>query len=103
MWRKLAVLACLALGASAQEAISNATSGPWTAELDGVWRWLEGDNLAWASPTFDDSTWPRLAVPVPAQVQIDTGFAFPCGWDRSRISNEHRDSQRSPLQRSGFY
>ncbi|MFL6450065.1 MAG: SpoIIE family protein phosphatase [Bryobacteraceae bacterium] len=65
MWRKLAVLACLALGASAQEAISNATSGPWIAELNGIWRWHEGDTMEWAAPPFDDSWWALLPNPGP--------------------------------------
>src|SRR5690242_14998969 len=58
MWRKLALLAGLALTATAREAVSNAASGPWTAELNGVWRWHEGDDTRWASPSFDDSGWP---------------------------------------------
>src|SRR3954447_20183807 len=58
MWPKLTLLACLALNASAQDAVSNATSGPWTAELNGVWSWHEGDDMQWASPSFDDSGWP---------------------------------------------
>ncbi|MFL6450062.1 MAG: PP2C family protein-serine/threonine phosphatase [Bryobacteraceae bacterium] len=47
----------------AEEAISNATSGPWTAELNGVWRWHPGDDSRWASPSFDDSNWPKLTLP----------------------------------------
>ena len=26
-----------------------------------VWRYQQGDNLAWANPHFDDATWPALA------------------------------------------
>src|SRR5438270_12034601 len=63
MWHKLALLACLGLCASAQDAISNATSGPWTAELNGIWRWHDGDDLRWAAASFDDSQWARLTLP----------------------------------------
>ena len=42
---------------------SNATAGPWTAELNGNWLWHAGDNMQWTSPSFDDSTWPVLHVP----------------------------------------
>src|SRR5689334_14368862 len=63
MWRKLALLACLAWSVSAQDAISNATSGPWTAELNGTWRWHAGDDARWAAPSFDDSNWPHLTLP----------------------------------------
>ena len=30
------------------------------ASLDGLWRFHQGDNPAWASPEFDDSQWPLL-------------------------------------------
>src|SRR4051812_34041604 len=62
MWHKLALLACLALSASAQRAVTDARSGDWTAKLNGPWLWHTGDNLSWASPSFDDSGWTRLSV-----------------------------------------
>ncbi len=27
---------------------------------NGVWKWHEGDNPAWAAPGFDDSAWPTV-------------------------------------------
>ncbi len=65
MRRKLAILACLALDILAQSKISDATSGPWTAELNGVWRWHGGDDVRWAAPSFDDSKWLDLKTPGP--------------------------------------
>src|ERR1700760_3450234 len=63
MWRKLALVAFLAWSASAQRTISDATSGPWTAELNGTWLWHEGDDMQWASAAFDDSRWSRVNIP----------------------------------------
>lgn len=31
--------------------------------LEGEWRFSQGDNLAWAKPTFDDALWESVAVP----------------------------------------
>lgn len=64
MWHKLLLLSCLALAMSGRQVI-DATSGPWTAELTGPWRWHAGDNLQWASPALEDSTWKALPVPGP--------------------------------------
>ncbi|MFL6450061.1 MAG: SpoIIE family protein phosphatase [Bryobacteraceae bacterium] len=64
MWRALALLCLIVLGAAAQT-IVNAESGPWAATLDGTWRWHSGDDRRWASPAFDDSGWPALRVPGP--------------------------------------
>src|SRR3954467_866084 len=60
MWLSLIPLAFLAAHVP-----SNATSGPWTAELNGTWLWHAGDDMRWASPSFDDSNWIKLAVPGP--------------------------------------
>src|SRR5581483_4958379 len=108
MWRKLAVLACLASGAFASNAITNATSGPWTAELNGTWRWHAGDNMQWAWPGFDDSNWRPLqlsgSVPLDRQYWIripvelghvsDPGlllgpfaYAYEIYWDGRRIGS----------------
>jgi sigma-B regulation protein RsbU (phosphoserine phosphatase) len=65
MWRKLALLACLAMSGFAQDTVTNATSGPWTAQLNGTWRWHAGDDVRWAAPSFDDSNWSLLKIPGP--------------------------------------
>src|SRR5689334_826884 len=64
MWRAVALFCFAVIGAGAETAIK-AESGPWTASLDGEWRWHAGDDLRWASPSFDDSDWPVLHVPGP--------------------------------------
>ena len=63
MWRALALFCFAVLSASGQTI--NAMSGPWSATLGGEWRWHSGDNIQWASATFDDSYWPVLHVPGP--------------------------------------
>src|SRR5690242_17628450 len=62
MWPKLALLLCLALSASGQDVIASATSGPWTAELNGKGRSHTGDNPQCALPEYGDGNWaiPRL-------------------------------------------
>src|SRR5690242_5893948 len=65
MWRKLALLACLALSASAQRAINDVSSGAWTAKLKGPWLWQAVDDMQWASPALDDSGWHAWKVPGP--------------------------------------
>jgi hypothetical protein len=55
------------------------------ASLDGPWQFHLGDNPAWASPEFDDSSWERLSASKPwgAQTHPDTeGF----GWYRLYIA-----------------
>ena len=63
MWRGLALL-CFAVLAAAAQTI-DATSGPWSATLDGTWRRHPGDDMQWATPSFDDSAWSLLRVPGP--------------------------------------
>jgi hypothetical protein len=36
--------------------------GRMTLPVDGVWQFQTGDNLAWASPAFDDSAWQPIHV-----------------------------------------
>jgi len=62
MWRSIAVFCFAVLAAGAQTTIK-AESGPWTATLDRTWLWHSGDNMRWASATFDDSKWSLLPVP----------------------------------------
>jgi len=66
MWRSFALLSCFAVSGFAQDAVTTATSGPWTAQLNGMWRWHAGDDVRWAAPSFDDSNWPILKIPGPS-------------------------------------
>ena len=36
--------------------------GKFTAELGGKWQFKTGDDMAWASPEFDDSGWEKIGV-----------------------------------------
>ncbi len=59
--------------------------GQPAAPLDGPWQFHTGDNLAWATPGFDDSSWQELQAGVPWDAQGHwgyTGFA----WYRRHIS-----------------
>jgi phosphoserine phosphatase RsbU/P len=52
--------------------------------LDGLWRFHPGDDARWASPTFDDSTWPLLRSDEPWTDQgYDQTNGF--GWYRFRV------------------
>jgi len=54
------------------------------ATIDGPWAFHPGDNPAWASPSFDDSSWPRIMTGKTWEEQGFrnlTGFA----WYRRRI------------------
>ncbi len=48
-------------GLMAQEIDLRGAGEPISA--NGVWKWHEGDNPAWAAPDFDDSAWPTVKVP----------------------------------------
>jgi hypothetical protein len=53
--------------------------GKATVELGGQWQFNTGDDIAWASPAFDDSTWEKIAVDRHWGVQghfAYTGFAW---------------------------
>jgi hypothetical protein len=52
--------------------------------LDGPWRFQQGDDLRWADPAFDDSSWPTVVLGQPLASQgyeSYTGYA----WYRLRI------------------
>ncbi len=58
--------------ASAVTHISEPPSGPTkiklgdsAANLDGLWKFHTGDNMAWAQPDFDDSSWGTLDLTAP--------------------------------------
>jgi hypothetical protein len=38
-------------------------------ELDGNWTWQRGDNPQWASPSFDDSSWPAMSAQAFANIR----------------------------------
>jgi len=64
IWRGVVVFCFTALCAGAQTII-NTESGPWTAALDGRWRWHAGEDMQWASAAFNDAGWSPLRVPGP--------------------------------------
>ncbi|MFL6466132.1 MAG: PP2C family protein-serine/threonine phosphatase [Bryobacteraceae bacterium] len=107
MWRAVVLFSFTLMSTGAQTTV-HAASGPWTAALDGTWRWHAGDNTQWASATFDDSHWSPLRVPGPLppdrqywirlHVQIggmpDPGlllgpiaYAYDVYWDGQRIGS----------------
>jgi hypothetical protein len=59
--------------------------GKGAAPIDGPWAFRPGDDPAWASPTFDDSSWTHLSADRPFGLQgqeVESGFA----WYRRRIA-----------------
>ena len=61
------------------------------ATLEGQWQFHLGDNPAWASPAFDDSTWEQLTADKPWGMQghaNQDGFA----WYRLRVTLAHGQS-----------
>ncbi len=42
-----------------------ATLGDGTVELSGLWKFHTGDDLAWAQPNYDDSSWETLDLTPP--------------------------------------
>ena len=59
-WRLAAMLLWTALAAAQTIAVR---PGSDPVALNGVWKWHEGDDVAWASPSFDDASWPTVTVP----------------------------------------
>ena len=80
----LAVLCLAVFSAQAQPPQSPAPFvitdlGQATVPLDGLWQFHLGDDPAWSSPSFDDSTWEQLITDKPwgAQTHYDyNGFAW---------------------------
>jgi Stage II sporulation protein E (SpoIIE) len=52
--------------AAAPRAQLEATLGDSTAELSGLWKFHIGDDIAWAQPDFDDSSWGTIDLTPPA-------------------------------------
>ncbi len=53
-------IACAGRGQAAPLALNGL--GRATLPVDGAWQFQTGDNLAWASPAFDDSAWQPIQV-----------------------------------------
>lgn len=65
------------------------------ADLNGSWRFQTGDDLAWAQPDFDDSSWQSITVPSPWEkkgAKDYDGFA----WYRRSFSVDS-DSKGKPI------
>lgn len=62
-WARLR--AVLAVGASLVVIACHPPQSNQVRSLAGAWAFHPGDDLRWADPDFDDSSWPRLLVPVP--------------------------------------
>lgn len=54
-----------ATGASPAPSLVANDLGNGTIPLDGPWQFHLGDNLAWANPAFDDSSWQQIDVSKP--------------------------------------
>ncbi len=77
----LIALVCLAAGSIAGRAQSSSKTvwfvpvttvdelGKGAVELKGPWQFHEGDDAAWADPSFDDSLWDKLSADQPWGVQ----------------------------------
>jgi hypothetical protein len=59
--------------------------GKGTAPLDGRWQFHEGDNPAWAAPSFDDYFWPQITADKPWGLQNHANYAG-FAWYRRHIS-----------------
>lgn len=63
--RKLLPLALLAIVVAPVLRAQSFDASQWNqgvTTIDSLWRFHPGDNPAWASPSFDDSSWPLLAT-----------------------------------------
>lgn len=64
--------------------VINADSLKTGYELEEDWRYHDGDDMSWASPAFDDSSWPNTVariLPIGKKKQPFSGIA----WFRKRI------------------
>lgn len=75
----LLVYAFAGIRASAQRQV---TFGNATVELTGLWKFHTGDNMVWAQPGFDDSTWGTINLtPLPGTYDPFTNTSgFVPGW-----------------------
>ena len=69
-----------------------------TASLTGAWKFRAGDDLAWALPEHDDSTWSEVRVPAGPR----DGVAAEIAWYRLAIQVGPPGRGPSPEQRSNL-
>ena len=62
-----------------EDAVVRVTLGDSAAELGGPWRFHTGDDVAWAQPQFDDSTWDKLDLVTAAESPKASSGYLP-GW-----------------------
>jgi Stage II sporulation protein E (SpoIIE) len=76
------LLVFLSVSGAAQDAPTPVNLGDSVITLTGPWKFQPGDNLAWASPNFDDSKWRTLDLTPPPgsfdPIQGTSGFVP--GW-----------------------
>lgn len=70
--------------------------GHGSVPLDGAWEFHLGDDMAWASPGFDDSTWERIGVDKPWGMQTHFGYAG-YAWYRRKIHIDASPEMRANL------
>jgi hypothetical protein len=92
-----------ALGEPAASPRSPAPSAIRTVlNLNGPWRFQQGDDLEWAEPGFDDSHWQTVILSEPLTAQgIDSYTGY--GWYRMRLGAEQlaqfkAESANTPLE-----
>jgi hypothetical protein len=73
----------------AQSGLVKGTIGDAVLVLTGPWKFHPGDNMAWASPAFDDSAWgTQDLTPPPGSYDPITGASgFVPGWTSQRYPN----------------
>jgi hypothetical protein len=73
-----------------QQHIVAVGNGSWTVPLNGPWKFRLGDDLRWASPQFDDSSWKSLDLaPVPGSHDPDVGLSgYVRGWAATGYPNQ---------------
>ncbi|HEY3858618.1 MAG TPA: glycoside hydrolase family 2, partial [Gammaproteobacteria bacterium] len=73
---------CLPAAAAAPHPSPTAL-GRATLSLDGPWKFHIGDDLRWASPDFDDSSWEDVDLSAPAEANDgDVGLPhYTAGWN----------------------
>jgi hypothetical protein len=85
LWRTL-LLACLLLPAVCLRAQVFQTQNPGTGSVavGGKWQFHTGDDLAWASPVYNDSGWEQLRGDTTWGAQTHPGYTG-LAWYRKRI------------------
>jgi hypothetical protein len=73
----LLTLLCLAIPVWGQDSIAFKTQNPGKGfvEIRGNWHFHTGDDLAWAQPGYDDSSWERLRGDTTWRSQTHPGYA----------------------------